>query len=168
MTGSSPYPGPDGVPEIILSRFCFSLAPKSYSSGIFPFVWKEAFVRPIHKKKNKNDVSNYRPIVKLSAIAKVFELMVYDNIYLNCMPFISACQHGFFKKKSTVTNLVEATTAFSNNMENGYQTDVICTDFSKAFDNFLAWIKSYLSGRTYRVVFRLAISSLLSSNSGVP
>jgi hypothetical protein len=74
-------------------------------------------------------------------------------------------QHGFFKGRSTVSNLIEFTTYVLNCMENGVQVDAIYTDFSKAFDNvshrlllrklaklgfgdsFLVWIGSYLLGR---------------------
>jgi hypothetical protein len=76
-----------------------------------------------------------------------------------------SAQHGFFKGRSTVTNLIEFTSYVLNCMENGVQVDAIYTDFSKAFDkvihrlllrklaklgfggSFLAWIGSYLTGR---------------------
>jgi len=66
------------------------------------------------------------------------------------------------------------------------QTDVIYTDFSKAFDsvnhsllffklkqlgfpfNLLTWISSYLNDRTQRVIFKNAVSKLIYVTSGVP
>jgi hypothetical protein len=47
---------------------------------------------------------------------------------------IMSAQHGFFKGRSTMTNLIEFTSYVSNCMENGVQEDAIYTDFSKAFD----------------------------------
>jgi hypothetical protein len=74
-------------------------------------------------------------------------------------------QYGFFKGRSTVINLIEVTSYVLSCMENGVQVDAIYTDFSKALDkvshnlllrrltklgfggSFLAWIRSYLTGR---------------------
>jgi hypothetical protein len=47
---------------------------------------------------------------------------------------IMSAQHGFFKGRSTVTNLIEFTSYVLNCMENGIQVDAIYTNFSKAFD----------------------------------
>lgn len=186
-------PGPDGIPESILKKCSNALAlplsilfNTSLSVGIFPDIWKKAFIRPIFKKDSKNVVNNYRPIAKLSAVPKIFELVVFDSIYSKCSNIISGIQHGFVKHKSTTTNLVESTSIFLNNMESGFQTDVIYTDFSKAFDilphsiillklekygfprSFIKWIGSYLNGRTYSVVFRSSVSNPFTANSGVP
>jgi hypothetical protein len=43
--------------------------------------WKLSFVTPISKSDGRNDISNYRSIAKLSAIAKLFELLVYRVYY---------------------------------------------------------------------------------------
>jgi ribonucleases P/MRP protein subunit RPP40 len=45
-----------------------------------------------------------------------------------------SAQHGFFKGRSTVTNLIEFTSYVLNCMENGVQVDAVYTNFSKAFD----------------------------------
>ena len=50
-------------------------------TGIFPYQWKEANVTPVHKKKDKQTVSNYRPISLLPLFAKVFERIVFKNLY---------------------------------------------------------------------------------------
>lgn len=48
---------------------------------IFPDQWKEANITPVHKKKDKQTVSNYRPISLLSIFAKVFEKIDFKNLY---------------------------------------------------------------------------------------
>jgi len=186
-------PGPDGIPEIILKNCSKTLANPlgiifnlSINSGTFPSIWKDSYTRPIHKKGHKNDVCNYRPIAKLSAIPKIFELIIFDSIYPHCKTFLTVNQHGFVKNKSTVTNLIESTSIFIKNMEDGCQTDTIYTDLSKAFDLlphsiillklrmlgfpclFLKWVQSYLLDRSYTVIFRSAKSSPFKANSGVP
>jgi hypothetical protein len=58
----------------------------------------------------------------LSAVPKLFEKMVCNM------------QHGFVKGRSTVSNLVQFT---NGEIEDGWQIDVVYTDFSKAFDRVL-------------------------------
>jgi hypothetical protein len=93
--------------------------------------------------------------------------MLVIIVVLSCFAksSITSAHHGFFKGRSTVTNLIEFTTYVLNCMKNGVQVDAIDTDFSKAFDkvshrlllrklaklgfggSFLAWIRCYLTDR---------------------
>jgi len=186
-------PGPDNIPNIVLKMCYTALAPSisylfnlSLKTGVFPDIWKKSFIRPIHKKDSKSNISNYRPISKLSSIPKLFELIIYDSIYESCTKIISKFQHGFMKKRSTVTNLLECQSHYIKSMESGYQTDVIYTDFSKAFDllphnvitlklrnagfpeYLISWFNSYLRNRSYSVIFRSKSSLPFHTNAGVP
>ena len=49
--------------------------------GIFPDEWKKANVVPIHKKNDKQILSNYRPVSLLPVCSKIFERLIYDSIY---------------------------------------------------------------------------------------
>lgn len=185
--------GPDGFPAIVLKKCFQSLAHPltalfqlSISSGIFPKIWKESFIIPIHKKGGKSDISNYRPIAKLSCIPKLFESIVYDSMYFHCKPIFSEVQHGFLKGRSTTTNLTDFISSTLCAMENGYDVDVVTTDFSKAFDkishniilfklnalgfprSFTLWMESYLKDRQYKVLFRSSVSNPIIATSGVP
>ena len=53
----------------------------SINDGVFPFPWKKANVVPIHKKGAKNVVGNYRPISLLPICGKIFEKVIYNNLY---------------------------------------------------------------------------------------
>ena len=53
----------------------------SLSSGLFPDDWKCARVTPLFKQGERTDVNNYRPISVISIIAKVFERIVFDQLY---------------------------------------------------------------------------------------
>jgi hypothetical protein len=156
------------------------------STGTFPSKWKDSFLIPIFKTGKRNDVGNYRGVAILSCFAKLFEVTVYDYIFFSVKSSIMSAQHGFFKGRSTVTNLIEFTSYVLNCMENGVQVDAIYTDFSKAFDkvshrlllrklaklgfggSFLAWIGSYLTGREQFVKASGSKSRRFSVRSGSP
>ena len=72
-------PGPDGISGHILKHCSDSLSfplsilfNKSYRTSCIPGDWKNANVVPIHKKGEKNDVKNYRPVSLTSLVMKVF------------------------------------------------------------------------------------------------
>jgi hypothetical protein len=48
----------------------------SFSTGVFPTIWKLASVCPIFKAGGKNDPGNYRPISLLSTFSKILEKLV--------------------------------------------------------------------------------------------
>ena len=50
-------------------------------SGIFSEDWKCARVTPLFKQGEPSDLNNYRPISVIFVIAKVFERIVYDQLY---------------------------------------------------------------------------------------
>jgi hypothetical protein len=81
-------PGPDGIPPSILKECCYGfkspqtyLFNKSLSLGIFPECWKKSYLIPIFKSGRRNVIDNYRGIAILSAIPKLFELLVFNSIY---------------------------------------------------------------------------------------
>lgn len=185
--------GPDGIPSLVLKSCLHSLAEPlaklfnlSLSSGVFPDCWKESFVFPIHKKGCKRSVANYRGIAALSAVSKLFELIVLQRLVQDCSQTISADQHGFMPKRSTTTNLTVFTSFIIREIERGHQVDAIYTDLSAAFDrmnheiaiskfdkmgihnHLLAWLGSYLSGRTMSVKIADCTSSSFPVSSGVP
>jgi len=53
---------------------------KSILSGIFPDCMKFSVVKPIYKKGNKMNPTNYRPISLLISFSKVFEKALYNRI----------------------------------------------------------------------------------------
>ena len=84
---------------------------KPIITEIYPTEWKAARVTPLFKKGVKSDLNNYRPISVISVVSKVFEKVVYDQLYqyLNDNKLLSSCQSGFRSLHSTLTALLEAT-----------------------------------------------------------
>lgn len=185
--------GCDGVSPRYISMCAKSLAyplsiifTRSMREGFFPSVWKRANIVPIHKKGSRSNIENYRPISILNIFGKVFEKIVYCNIYPIISRGISDSQHGFLRGRSTLTNLTYFTDFLLNKMEGGGQVDVIYTDFEKAFDrvdhtllliklqqlgihgDLLRWMESYLRNRSQAVVVGGYKSNYVSIPSGVP
>ena len=65
-------------------------------TGIYPDQWKMANVNPVHKK-DKQIINNYRPTSLLSIFAKVFEKLIFMNLYnhLVSINLITNNQSGF-------------------------------------------------------------------------
>lgn len=107
------------------------------STGIFPDEWKLARVTPIFKNGKTSDLNNYRPISIIPVIAKVFEKVIYDQLYkfLNDNKLLSNCQSGFRSLHSTVTALLKATDDWRLNIDNSLINGVVFLDLKKAFDS---------------------------------
>lgn len=185
--------GMDGIPCSIVKDMASCLIKPitqlikcSIRFGIFPTVWKEAKVCPIHKADDPSLVINYRPISLLCAFAKIFEMYIYDQLLPYVNVAITDAQHGFFCRRSTVTNLVTYTEYINHNINRGDQVDVVQTDFAKAFDKvdtvllicrlrdlgipsyLLSLLISYLTNRCNYVIFNGFSSRPFKATSGVP
>ena len=118
--------------DIISGRLC-DLFNKSLISGIFADDWKCARVTPLFKQGESFDLNNYRPISVISVVAKVFERIVYDQLYnfLSSEEIISKLQSGFWSLHSTVTALLEATDSWAFNIDRGYVNAVVFLDLKR-------------------------------------
>ena len=54
---------------------------QSIVTGIYPIEWKLARVSPAFKKCKKSELNKYRPISILPIVSKVFEKIVYDQLF---------------------------------------------------------------------------------------
>lgn len=117
---------PDGIPSLFYIHTAnFVSVPlellfnKSISEMIYPERFKVSFVSPIHKSGDTDNIENYRPISILSAVAKIFDKLIYAHLLSKTSHLISQHQHGFTSGKSTLTNLLKFTDYLSNNMMRG-------------------------------------------------
>ena len=94
---------------------------KSLAEGQVPDDWKHANVNPLHKKGNRNDPANYRPLSLTCLCCKLSNFMRH----LEANNILNPNQHGFRKGLSCETELVEFSHALLTNMHIGHQTYVI-------------------------------------------
>ena len=67
------------------------------STGKFPECWKNSKTVPIHKRGNKSDVSNYRPVSCVPTAYKVLEDVIFAQLseYFETHSLLPQQQHGF-------------------------------------------------------------------------
>ena len=108
----------------------------SLQSAVFPNDWKLAKVTPIFKEGNKADCGNYRPISVISAVAKLFEKLVYRQLssFLRLNGILVEQQSGFRYQHCTETALLSSTNEWLFNMDRGLLSEVLFLDLKKAFD----------------------------------
>ena len=94
---------------------------QSLTTGIFPDKLKLAKVLPLYKKGANNIFDNYRPISLLPAISKVFEKIVFKQLYdyFLIKNLIYNSQYGFRILHSTELAALELTDRVSQNLDNG-------------------------------------------------
>ena len=161
---------------------------QSLSLGIFPEDWKCARVTPLFKQGNRDDMNNYRPISVVPIIAKVFERIVYDQLYAYLTEHDIVCKHQsrFRTLHSTVTALLEATDTLAYNIDKGKINAVVFLDLKKAFDTVNhdvllsklnnygikdiphKWFTSYLDKRTQKCSINGSLSQSCLLSCGVP
>ena len=66
--------------DLIFIPIC-DIVSQPFSLGIFPDDWKCARATPLFKQGDRDDLNNYRPISVISVVVKVFERIVYDQLY---------------------------------------------------------------------------------------
>ena len=170
--------GPDLLPPIFYSKAQHSL---NYPLTILfrncidlhdlPNEWKFSIITPKFKSGSPSLPSNYRPIALTCTCCKILETIIAEELtdFLMSHNLITKSQHGFLKRHSTSTNLIESLNSWTLSLSNHKSVTVAYVDFQRAFDsisypklihkltsygvsgNLLHWIKSFLTGRTQAV-----------------
>ena len=137
--------GPDRLPlrvlkdgAMILAKPLSVLFHKIYERKEIPEQWKVSKVIPLHKKGKKEDIENYRPIANLCSITKVFEKLILLRLEEiekeNNIDLTGYEQHGFKKKRSTVTAGLTLQTIIAREMDMDSYVAMSSLDLSAAFD----------------------------------
>ena len=160
----------------------------SINQNKFPTSWKYSKVIPLHKKENKLERRNYRPVAILSPLSKILEKVVYLQIYdyFTRNHIFHPNLHGYRHNRSTQTALLQMYDRWVTAAAAGQVSAVVLLDLSAAFDlvepsiliqklriygvdeNFLAWVQSYLTNRKQAVWIDHCFSDFLDSDVGVP
>ena len=160
----------------------------SYQVREFPQCMKLATITALHKKKDVNIMSNYRPISILPSLSKVLEKSATLQLlsFLEENQILSRHQHAYRKMHSTVTCLSQLVDYIYELVDQKKHTAIISLDLSKAFDSIshnlllnklakqglsetsILWIKSYLSNRQQTTKFKNYTSTEQSVTAGVP
>ena len=188
--------GVDNIPTEVLKKGVTVLASPiarlcniSLSSGVFPDLFKEALVHPVHKGNGKDHrkPESYRPISILPAISKVLEIIVRDALleWLEGNDVLPDSQFGFRPNRSVAMALACAQAEWAASKAKGDYVGVMAFDLSAAFDTIdsaplieklrnagvkgtpLEWLKSYMSGRSQSVVWNNIQSNPLPLSHGV-
>ena len=187
--------GPDRLPPIFFHHTAQSLQyPLSnfFRSLIelhsIPAEWKTSIIIPKFKKGSPSDCNNYRPISLTCTCCKILESIISNELmqYLLDHKLITQHQHGFLKRHSTSTNLLETTHDWTVTISNHFSIAAAYIDFKSAFDrishskllfklscygikgNLYHWIVSFLSNRTQSVKINSSLSKSRPVTSGVP
>ena len=187
--------GPDGLPPILFKETALNIAhPLAIMFRSFidlhtlPSEWKLSHITPVFKKGSPVDPSNYRPISLTSCCCKIMESIIAQDLlkFLDVHKLISKNQHGFLKKHSTTTNILECLNDWTVSLTNRRFVMIAYIDFHRAFDsishiklihklksygitgNLLFWLTAFLSSRYQKVRIGSALSECCAVLSGVP
>ena len=108
------------------------------NKGIFPQIWKQANVVPVHKKNSKQLKQNYRPISLLPIFGKFLEKLMFDSLceHLDVNNLLNQNQSGFRPGDSTINQLLSIVHTIFTAFDCNPTLDVrsVFLDISKAFD----------------------------------
>ena len=140
----------------------------------------------IFKNGAPSNPSNYRPIALTCTCCNIFESLIASELldFLKMHNLITKHQHGFLKRHSTNTNLLECLNDWTLSISNHKLVHIGYIDFQRAFDSIfhpklivklisygisgnLFWIKAFLLNRTQSVRVDSTLSRSIDVTSGV-
>ena len=143
---------------------------------------------PIFKKEDSCLLTNFRPISILPTISKIFERVIYNQLYehFNTNNLLVEEQYRFRTNHSTEYVFIKLVDHLSNEMDTSNIPCALYIDLSKAFDtlsfdiilqklkyygivgNELLLLTSYLRNRKQDVIFNNHESRVTDITNGVP
>ena len=101
------------------------------------------YLLPI-KQDDKQNVKNYRPVSLLQIFGKIFERLIYNEMY-SCFienDLMSSNQLSFKQGDSCINQVLSITHDIYQSLDQGYEVRGVFLDISKAFDK--VWHKGLI------------------------
>ena len=119
------------------------------STASFPDPLKYVDVTPVFKKGDAIEKENYRPISTLSQFSKIFEKLIYSQIFEFIKPKLSKYITAFRRNVNTQHALLKMIEIWRSKLNCGNKIGALIIDLSKAFDTinhdlFLTKLKAYV------------------------
>ncbi len=158
----------------------------SFDTNKFPDDMKRAEISPIHKKLSDMLKNNFRPVSILSALAKIHESIVADQLTTHFNKIFNEYLCAYRKKYGCEHVLVKLIESWKSAFDNKDCVGILLMDLSKAFDciphglmisklhayglsnNACVFMSSYLSGRYQRVKIDSQRSEWVPLKKGLP
>ena len=145
-------------------------------------------LKPLHKKGDIGDPSNYRPISILPVFSKILEKAIHSQLldYLEQNHLLTDYQFGYRRKRSTTHATTFLIDSIRNEVDYGNLVGSCFIDLSKAFDTIshsqllcklksygienieLLWFTDYLFERTLIVEYDTSFDKEQLLYCGVP
>ena len=128
-----------------------------FDSGECPEQWLEGVIIPIHKKKDKDDVNNYRGITLVSCFSKIFTGVLNNRImkWAEENDILSDAQFGFRKNRSTVDAIFVLNAIINKMLNEKRRLYCAFVDLKTAFDHIYRnalWYKLGVNLKMVRIV----------------
>ncbi|CAI5481266.1 unnamed protein product [Closterium sp. Yama58-4] len=185
-------PGQDGLPKEFFERNWELLGPAVMkevrtfeSTGVLSESFTTAVTILLHKKGDRGDLGNYRPITLLSFFYKLLAKVLANRIKVVLPKVISGNQFGFLPGRS----LADAVSLVADAIDAAEQEDedwlLLLVDFQKAYDSvsrdylfttlgnvgfsekFTRWVKGLHDGAATRVLLNGWIGERVEMDKGV-
>ena len=120
----------------VLCPYMLQLFNFIFEAGIFPEMWGNGLLVPLHKKGSMSVTDNYRGITLLSALGKLFTRVLNNRLdgWAEAYGIYLEAQNGFRKGRGTTDSLFIIQNVINEFIENGKKLYVFFVDYSKAFD----------------------------------
>ena len=96
-------------------------------------MWKCSDVSPIYKKSDETDKANYRPLSVLTTLSKVYERVMFDQLYGPVCYILSPNLSGYLKGHPCCTALLKMVEDWRLSLINRDGVAAVAVDLSKGF-----------------------------------